>query len=243
MKRIDAIRAQIVSVVHTPAGLSTLGRRLVVENPEFRSHFDEGMTYDEIGQGWIEEQIRLYLAVTLDQQLWRELIDRCEQNAARDPDPMGPMFSKWTYVHDDLIENIGAGFGWTGGTPKGLGSQNLAERLSLIYTTLHSLTPTQIKQLELSLQSEDGAQQKSGCYVATAVYGSYDAPEVRVLRRWRDDRLSVSAFGRRFVRLYYATSPHLVRAVGHRAWFVAPSRLALNRLVRILQRSGFSDAG
>jgi hypothetical protein len=48
---------------------------------------------------------------------------------------------------------------------------------------------------------------KEGCYIATAVYGSYDAPQVMTLRRFRDDTLRNSAFGRWFIRTYYRLSP------------------------------------
>lgn len=40
------------------------------------------------------------------------------------------------------------------------------------------------------------------CYIATAVYGSYDCPEVWVLRRYRDYYLKNSSSGRLFIRLY-----------------------------------------
>ncbi|MDR3001912.1 MAG: sel1 repeat family protein [Fibromonadaceae bacterium] len=46
-----------------------------------------------------------------------------------------------------------------------------------------------------------------GCYVATAVYGSYDAPEVLCLRQFRDKVLVPSIFGRLFISLYYRFSP------------------------------------
>ena len=39
-----------------------------------------------------------------------------------------------------------------------------------------------------------------GCYIATAVYGSYDCPEVWTLRRFRDEVLRESVLGRLFIR-------------------------------------------
>jgi len=48
-----------------------------------------------------------------------------------------------------------------------------------------------------------------GCFIATAVYGSYDAPEVLVLRQFRDLTLARSSAGRLLIRSYYAISPAL----------------------------------
>ena len=48
---------------------------------------------------------------------------------------------------------------------------------------------------------------KEGCYIATAVYGSYDAPQVVTLRKFRDETLSNTVFGRWFIRTYYRLSP------------------------------------
>jgi len=49
--------------------------------------------------------------------------------------------------------------------------------------------------------------ERSGCYIATAVYGSYNAPQVLVLRRFRDDTLAQSLLGRLLIKLYYSLSP------------------------------------
>ena len=46
-----------------------------------------------------------------------------------------------------------------------------------------------------------------GCYIATAVYGSYDAPQVMTLRKFRDETLRTTAPGRWFIRTYYRLSP------------------------------------
>ena len=55
--------------------------------------------------------------------------------------------------------------------------------------------------------SESGG---SGCYIATMVYGSYDAPEVLLLRKFRDEILSKFLAGRCFIKIYYQYSPGFV---------------------------------
>ena len=47
----------------------------------------------------------------------------------------------------------------------------------------------------------------NGCYIATAVYGSYDCPEVWTLRRYRDNELAKTWYGRAFIHSCYAISP------------------------------------
>jgi ankyrin repeat protein/Tfp pilus assembly protein PilF len=59
----------------------------------------------------------------------------------------------------------------------------------------------------LSSISTSSTRSSGGCYIATAVYKSYDAPEVLCLRRFRDEILSASILGRLFIRLYYLFSP------------------------------------
>ena len=84
-------------------------------------------------------------------------------------------------------------------------------------------------------------KKKSGCYVATAVYGSYDCPQVWTLRRFRDQQLAASLPGQAFIRLYYAVSPALVRWFGETAWFKALWKAPLDRLVRRLREKGVED--
>lgn len=85
------------------------------------------------------------------------------------------------------------------------------------------------------------AEQKRGCYIATAVYGSYDCPEVWTLRRFRDDTLDRTWYGRAFIRTYYAISPTLVRWFGRNSWFQALFRPMLDRLVARLRQNGVAD--
>jgi ribosomal protein L7/L12/DNA-directed RNA polymerase subunit RPC12/RpoP len=73
-------------------------------------------------------------------------------------------------------------------------------------------------------RTDDPSLKVSKCYIATAVYGSYEAPEVRVLRRFRDEVLTKSMAGRAFIRSYYAVSPPVARRLENAG--------RINRLVR-----------
>lgn len=80
-----------------------------------------------------------------------------------------------------------------------------------------------------------------GCYVATAVYGSYDCPQVWTLRRFRDYTLAETWYGRAFIRTYYAISPTLVKWFGHTKWFKKMWKGKLDRMVANLNADGVED--
>lgn len=54
---------------------------------------------------------------------------------------------------------------------------------------------------------------RKGCFVATACYGDYDAPEVLLLRKYRDEKLVATKFGRILVEIYYLISPFFARLI------------------------------
>lgn len=81
-----------------------------------------------------------------------------------------------------------------------------------------------------------------GCYVATAVYGSYDCPQVWTLRRFRDYTLADTWYGRLFIHTYYAVSPTLVKWFGNTHWFKSMFKGPLDRLVERLQRNGIDSS-
>ncbi len=92
------------------------------------------------------------------------------------------------------------------------------------------------------IADEEISNPSSGpCYVATAVYGSYDCPEVWTLRRFRDFTLCETWYGRLFIKTYYAISPMLVKWFGNTIWFKALWRKPLDKLVNFLNGKGVEN--
>lgn len=87
--------------------------------------------------------------------------------------------------------------------------------------------------------SQGGAS--GGCYIASAVYGSYDCPQVWVLRRFRDYKLAKTWYGRVFIRSYYAISPTFVKWFGRTSWFINLWKPRLDIMVKSLKNEGFDD--
>ena len=69
-------------------------------------------------------------------------------------------------------------------------------------------------QDKLAQLNQPANAQKSGCFIATAVYDSEDVPEVRFLREFRDQRLVKTASGKMFVSCYYRVSPRIAGWIG-----------------------------
>lgn len=72
----------------------------------------------------------------------------------------------------------------------------------------------------------------SPCFIATAVYGDVNAPEVLALRRFRDQSLLPYRAGRAFVIAYYKLSPPVANFLKTRPTLAKPVRAALSAFVR-----------
>jgi len=70
-----------------------------------------------------------------------------------------------------------------------------------------------IKEVEEQYVQPTSEKPKSGCFVATACYGDYNASEVVVLREFRDNVLLNSSAGSLFVKFYYFVSPPIAKII------------------------------
>lgn len=105
------------------------------------------------------------------------------------------------------------------------------------------LSKVEILYMDGTSETIQGSQIQGtgGCYVATAVYGSYDCPQVWTLRRYRDYTLAKTWYGRAFIHTYYAISPTLVKWFGHTEWFKKMWKGKLDRMVENLRAEGVED--
>ena len=81
----------------------------------------------------------------------------------------------------------------------------------------------------------------NGCYIATCVYGSYDCPQVWILRRYRDYYLDEHWWGKLFISIYYAISPKVVAIFGKTKWFNKVFKLFLDKKINSLTKKGYKD--
>ncbi|MDO8282311.1 MAG: CFI-box-CTERM domain-containing protein [Thermodesulfovibrionia bacterium] len=75
------------------------------------------------------------------------------------------------------------------------------------------------------------ADNKSGCFIATAAYGSLMEPHVKILRNFRDRFLITNEIGNSFVQTYYKYSPPIADFIAKHATLRAMVRWSLLPLV------------
>jgi hypothetical protein len=83
--------------------------------------------------------------------------------------------------------------------------------------------------------SGDPSSGSTSCFIATAAFGSYRAPEVILLQKFRDRFLLTNAPGKMFVEFYYRVSPPIADFIGHYDSLKRATRLALKPLIFSIQ--------
>ncbi len=79
---------------------------------------------------------------------------------------------------------------------------------------------------------------RSGCFIATAVYGGSDTVEIVVLRQFRDNFLLQNQLGRLFVHSYYLLSPPCAKLIEKsRLTKKLVERLLLRPIIAIIQHT------
>lgn len=81
----------------------------------------------------------------------------------------------------------------------------------------------------------DSGGSNSGCYIATMSYGSYNAPQVMVLREFRDRFLDKFGAGKMFIAWYYRNSPSFVEKHRSKKWLHKVLRVPLTAFVVFLR--------
>jgi len=84
-------------------------------------------------------------------------------------------------------------------------------------------------------QKESNGGDEGGCFIATAAYGSYLDPHVKVLREFRDKYLLRNSIGESFVGLYYKLSPPIADYILKRKSLRIATRWLLTPLVYVIK--------
>lgn len=71
----------------------------------------------------------------------------------------------------------------------------------------------EVKKHGIEMDIPEIRRNDGSCYIATAIYGSYDSPEVVILRRFRDNTLYKYSLGRLFIKVYYLLSPPMIKSI------------------------------
>lgn len=82
-------------------------------------------------------------------------------------------------------------------------------------------------------------EQKTGCFIATATYGSPLASELDVLRSFRDKRMLRNKIGKAMVAAYYTISPPIASVIAGRQTLKRIVRSWIDPIVDFLKTRGF----
>lgn len=91
------------------------------------------------------------------------------------------------------------------------------------------------ERLALQCGAKIASTTNSGCFIATAAYGTEMEPEVMALRHFRDDTLLQNELGERFVEAYYKISPTIADFIRDKEYLKAVVRSGLKPIVWMVE--------
>lgn len=80
-------------------------------------------------------------------------------------------------------------------------------------------------------------RKKGGCFIATAIYSSYDSQQVVVLREFRDMYLLTNPVGKFFVQIYYLISPPIAQYISNKPKIIVVlKKYILDQIVKAISK-------
>lgn len=113
------------------------------------------------------------------------------------------------------------------------GAKALFDRISTFKMATDTLNRF-LKNREI-LARNSRQQSQFGCYVATMVYGSYEHPQVLILREFRDNFLASYLLGRLFIKFYYKYSPQWVAMLRDNDRINSIIKKCLNQVIKYIK--------
>lgn len=83
----------------------------------------------------------------------------------------------------------------------------------------------------MHIESKSGAT----CFVASVAYGDPNHPDVIFLRSFRDNTLSHSKIGQKFIKWYWTNGPRISKIVEKSFIFRKTAKLIISRIIKLLK--------
>ncbi len=122
-------------------------------------------------------------------------------------------------------------------------TQSMSDIQEFSFSAAHALAaPVPVAATNSEGATDGGGGGGGGCFIATAAFGSYLAPQVETLRDFRDRYLVKTEMGRKFVSFYYRVSPPVAGYIAEHGELRAATRWALTPIVILIAYPGYAVA-